>query len=135
MDHNPEFITVAALASFAIHPLGHDVEIGFADAEDRLIIVKLHPNVLASLFALIPQILDRALERLSSNAGAKQVFGLDGWQVDVVNGGSASVLTLCGAGGFKVSFLVDADSVGHLAQALHQGSGEEKPHIAGISKH
>lgn len=125
MDLDPEFISVAAWASFAIHPLGHDVEIGFVDAEDHRFILKLHPNSLAAIFALThPQMLDRALEPLNGNDGAKQVFGLDGLKIDAVNDGSVSVFTLCAADGFKVSFLADADAVGQLAQAPHQGAAK-----------
>jgi hypothetical protein len=132
VDLRPDFITVTALASFAIHPLGHDIEIGFVDPDDRRVILKLHPNTLAAIFALVPQMLDRALERLTSNDGAKQVFGLDRWKIDAVNDGSASVLTPCAANGFKVSFLAAADAVGQLAQALHQGAGEVEPHVTAI---
>ena len=71
MDLDPEFISVAAWASFAIHPLGHDVEIGFVDAEDHRFILKLHPN---------------------STMGPNRFFGLDGWKID------AGVLALCAAG-------------------------------------
>lgn len=135
MDLNPELISVTRLASFAIHPLGHDIEIGVVDTKNRRVILKLHPDVLAALFALIPQILDRALERLTGNEAAKQVFGLDDWTIDPVNDGTASVLTLCGSDNFKVSFLADAHAVRRLALALKQATPAVAQRHAGVQKH
>lgn len=135
MDLDPEFISVAQLASFAIHPLGHDIEIGLVDSEDRRFILKLHPDALAVLFALIPQMLGRALERLNGKDGAQQVFSLDGWTIDPVNDGAASVLTLCGADSFRVSFLADACAVEQLALALQQAACQAERRHAGVRKH
>ena len=40
--------------------------------------------------------------------------GLNGWKIDEVNGGAASVLTVCAANSFKASFLADIGTVDHL---------------------
>lgn len=120
MDRDPEFLAVNEWASFAIHPLGHDIEIGFVDSEDRRYILKLQPDALGAIFALIPRMLDLALERLAGKDAARQVFGLNGWKIDEVNDGAASVLTLSAANGFKVSFLADAGAVKKLMKDLQR---------------
>jgi hypothetical protein len=135
LNREADFIAVASVASFAIHPLGHDVEIGLVAPDDRRFILKLHPDTLATIFALIPKMLELALERLTGDGGARQVFGLEGWKIDAVNDGSASVVTLCAADGFKISFLAAADTAVQLAQALHQQSSEVMTHIATTAKH
>ena len=135
MNHNPQLLSVAEWASFAIHPLGHDIEIGFVDAEDRRFILKLHPDALGAIFALTPKMLELALERLPGHGATKQVFGLSGWKVDVVNDGAASVVTLCAANNFKVSFVADAHMIGQFAQALRQVRHKARQHSPKLSKH
>jgi hypothetical protein len=133
--HDPEVIKVDGLASFAIHPHGDDVEIGLMASDDRRVILKLHPDTLATVFALIPKMLELALERLTGDAGARQVFGLESWRVVAVNDGAARIITLCAANDFKVSFLAAADVAVQLAQALHRDSSDALPHVVWSTKH
>lgn len=76
-----------------------------------------------------------SLERLAGKDAGQQVFGLNGWKIDEVNGGAASVLTLCAANSFKVSFLADAGTVDLLAQGLQRVARQIDGQITGSLKH
>ncbi len=125
MQSDPEFISAAGIASFAIHPEGQDVEVGVLDTSSRRFILKLHPDTLDALFALIPAMLAEALPRLTGNPNVSQVFSLAGWQVETARGQDQVVLRLAGQNGFNVSSVADAATTEQLGLELAVASDSQ----------
>jgi hypothetical protein len=118
MAHPARCIDLNALTSFAIHPDGRDVEIGFLDASDKRHILRLTPEALGGLFAAIPGMLEVALQRLTGNPNTKQVFELADWKIVPSTDGDMTLFTLCGARGFHVTFATPFPAAERLALEL-----------------
>jgi hypothetical protein len=134
MQSDVKLVAVDEVASFAIHPEGQDVEIGFLAPESRRCILKLHPHTLGVLFALIPSMLDQALQRLGGGQNARQVFELAGWSVEATPSDGRVLITLTGHNGFHVTFVAPEPATDRLAVDLAAARDSDAPSLV-TSRH
>jgi hypothetical protein len=118
MANTVRIVELSDFTSFAIHPEGRDVELGFGSSPERRHILKLAPDTLARLFAAMPGMLEMAIQRVTGNPSTRQVFELSDWSAVPAADGTMTMFTLRGTQGFHVTFIAHASAVERLGLEL-----------------